>query len=114
MLESRNHSKSLVKPEEFVVDSVYGSGFVQDFLNLGIGFLHIHWLETLASLEDKIKPASYMSNSLARSDHFAFSILHTYILMTADLLHFLLMIFAKFLPLNWWLMLHIYWFVPFP
>ena len=94
--------------------SLVGSGFVQDFLNFGIGFLHIHWLKTLASLEDKIKPATYIPNPLARSGYFSFSILHTHFLVTADLLHFLLMIFSKLLPLNWWLNLQIYRFVAFP
>ena len=65
---------------------MYGSGFVQDCLNVAIGFLHIHWFEALASLEDKIKLATCISNSLARSEHFSFSILHTHFLMTVDLL----------------------------
>ena len=46
----------------------------------------MHWLEALASLEDKIKPATRISDSLARSGHFSFSIFHTHFLMTADLL----------------------------
>ena len=66
----------------------YGSGFVQDFLNFGIGFLHIHWSETLASLEDKIKPATCISIPLARSGYFSFSILHAHFLMTTDLFAF--------------------------
>ena len=87
---------------------------VQDFLIIGIGFLHIHRLDILASLEDKIKPATCIRISLARSGYFSFSILHTHFLLTAELLLFLLKIFAKFLPLNWWLNLQIYGFVPFP
>ena len=65
---------------------MYGSGFVQDYLNIAVGFLHIHWLETLASLEDKIKLATCISDSLARSGHFSFSVLHTHFLMTVDFL----------------------------
>ena len=63
-----------------------GYGFVQDCLNVAIGFLHIHWLEALTSLEVKIKPATCISDLLARSGHFSFSILHTHFLMTTDLL----------------------------
>ena len=62
-----------------------GSGFVQDCLNVAVGFLHIHWLEALASLEVKIEPVICISD-LARFRYFSFSILHTYFLMTADLL----------------------------
>ena len=65
---------------------MYRSGFVQDCLNIFVGFLHIHWLEALASLEDKIKPATCIYASLARSGYFSFLILHTHFLMTADLL----------------------------
>ena len=88
--------------------------FVKDFLIIGIVFLHIHRLDILASFEDKIKPATCIPYSLARSRYFSLSILHTHFLLTADLLLFLLRIFAKVLPLNWWLNLHIYGFVPFP
>ena len=87
---------------------------VQDFLIIGIGFLHIHRLDIFASLEDKIKPATCIPISLTRFGYFSFSILHTHFLLTAELLLFLLKIFAKFLPLNWWLNLQIYGFVPFP
>ena len=86
---------------------------VQDFLIIGIGFLHIHRLDILASLEGKIKPATCIPNSLARFGYFSFSILHTHFLLTAELLLFLLRIFVKFLPLNWWLNLQIYGFIPF-
>ena len=88
--------------------------FVQDFPIIGIGFLHIHRLDILASLEDKIKPATCIPNSLARSGYFSFSILHTHFLLTAELLLYLLRIFAKFILLNWFLNLQIYGFIPFP
>ena len=47
------------------------SGFVQDFLIVGIGFLHIHRLDILAFLEDKIKSSTCIPNSLARSGYFS-------------------------------------------
>ena len=65
---------------------MYGSRFVQDCLNIGVGFLQIHWLEALASLKVKIEPATCISDLLARSGYFSFSILHTHFLMIADLL----------------------------
>ena len=62
---------------------IYGSGFVQDCLNIAVGCLHIHYLETLTSLEVKIEPATCISDLLARSGYFSFSILHTHFLMIA-------------------------------
>ena len=72
--------------ESTLLYCIDGSGFVQDCLNVAVGFLHIHWLEVLVSLEIKIEPVTCMSALLARSGYFSFSILHTHLLMTADLL----------------------------
>ena len=77
-------------------------------LNVAVGFLHIHWLEVLISLEIKIEPVTCMSALLARSGYFSFSILHTHLLVIADLLLSFSGFFAKVLPLNWWLILQIY------
>ena len=79
---------------------MYGSGFVQDFLNVGIRFLHIHWLKNLASLEDKFKPATCISNSLARSGHFFFLNTSHPILDDGKSFAFPSQDFSKFLPLN--------------
>ena len=75
---------------------MYGSGFVQDCLNIAVGFLHIHWLEALASLEVKIEPTTCIYDFLVRSGYFSFSILHTHFLMTADLLLSFLGFLQKF------------------
>ena len=88
--------------------------FVQDFPIIGIGFIHIHLLDILASLEDKIKPATCIPDFLARSGYFSFSILHIHFMLTAELLLYLLRIFSKFLQLDWWLNLQIYRFIPYP
>ena len=71
--------------ESTLLYCIDGSGFVQDCLNVAVGFLHIHLLEALASLEVKREPVTCVSAFLARSGYFSFSILHTHFLMTADL-----------------------------
>ena len=84
--KSRYHSHSQFLQESTLLYCIDGFGFVQDCLNVAVGFLHIHWLQALTSLEIKIELVTCMSALLARSGYFSFSILHTHLLMTADLL----------------------------